>query len=135
MMMTNTTIIEQRLHWCPTSGEFSASDEKGARSSRRFIKGPIPLSWIGKAAHLPGKTLHVALALQYLAGLTKSDTVRLSAKTLDVMGVARNVKADALARLQHAGLISVHQLPGRAPVVTLLAAHEHSSERVARHDE
>lgn len=135
MKMKSTAIIEQRLHWRPTSREFSASDEKGTRGSRRFIKGPIPLGWIGKAAHLPGKTLHVALALQYLAGLTKSDTVRLSAKTLDVMGVARNAKADALARLQQAGLISVHQLPGRAPVVTLLVVHEYFSERVARHDE
>ncbi|MGB3291102.1 MAG: hypothetical protein WBA83_17675 [Burkholderiaceae bacterium] len=128
MKMKSTKITERRLHWSPTRQEFSAREDKGQHRSRRFIKGPIPLDWISEAACLPGKTLHVALALQYLAGLTKSNTIKLPAKTLDVMGVARNAKADALVRLQRAGLIAVRQLPGRAPVVTLLVAPEHSSE-------
>jgi len=128
MKMKNTKINERRLHWCATDRQFSTCESKVSRSPRRFIKGPIPLGWISGAAHLPGKTLHVALALQYLAGLTKSNTVKLPAKTLEVMGVARGAKADALARLQQARLISIDQLPGRAPVVTLLVAHDSPSE-------
>lgn len=84
-----------------------------------FIKGPLPLDWMQRAARLPGKTLQVALALWYLAGLQKSLTVKLSSKPLDAMGVSRDAKYDALARLVAAGLVAVDQKPGQAPIVTL----------------
>ena len=44
-----------------------------------FIKGPIPLAWMMAAATPPGKCLHVGLALWYLAGLKKTNTVALGA--------------------------------------------------------
>ncbi|WP_175976586.1 hypothetical protein [Burkholderia sp. BCC1047] len=78
------------------------------------------MDWIGRAACLPGKTLHVALALQYLAGLQKTHTVKLGAKALAVLGVARDAKYEALDRLQQAGLITVERTRGRAPIVTML---------------
>jgi len=129
--MTKGSINEVRLAWSSTKQAFEPS--KPSNSTVRFIKGPIPLEWIGAAARLPGKTLHVALALQYLAGLTKSKTVKLTARTLDIVGVARDAKAEALARLQLAGLISVEQTPGRAPSVTLLSVRE-GAVKGGRHD-
>ena len=48
-----------------------------------FIKGPLPLDWMQRAARLPGKTLQVALALWYLAGLQKSLTVKLASGSPD----------------------------------------------------
>jgi len=126
--MTPVAINEVKLSWSPAAKGLVPG--KPAFNGGRFIKGPIPLDWIGRAACLPGKTLHVALALQYLAGLQKTNTVKLGAKALAVLGVARDAKYDALDRLQQAGLIAVEQVPGRAPVVTLLvgtsqkASHE-----------
>jgi hypothetical protein len=86
------------------------------------------LDWIGRAACLPGKTLHVALALQYLAGLQKTHTVKLGAKALAVLGVARDAKYDALDRLQEAGLITVVRTRGRAPVVTMLVGTKEAKQ-------
>ena len=95
------------------AGKFAINARDG------FIKGPIPLPWITKAACLPGKTLQVGIALWYLAGLTKNHVVRLSSKVPKQLGVSRNAKSEALRRLEAAGLVSIEQLPGRAPQVTL----------------
>ena len=46
-------------------------------ASPPFIKGPIPLAWMKAVAMLPGKSLHVGLALWYLAGVKKTKTVTL----------------------------------------------------------
>lgn len=85
-----------------------------------FLKGPIPLAWLSRAAALPGKTLHVGLALWYLAGLKGSMSVKLGSGALATLGVARDAKYDALERLRLSGLISLRQEPGQAPCVTLL---------------
>lgn len=116
--MTQVSINEVRLSWSPAAQALVPG--KPVANAGRFIKGPIPLDWIGRAACLPGKTLHVALALQYLAGLKKTNSVKLGAKVLAIFGVARDAKYDALDRLQQAGLIAVEQTLGRAPVVTML---------------
>jgi DNA-binding MarR family transcriptional regulator len=89
-------------------------------SSGGFVKGPIPLPWLQTAARLPGKTLHVGLCLWYLAGLTRSTTVRLGTKAVHDMGISRDAKSDALRRLVEAGLVTVEQRPGKVPIVTLL---------------
>ena len=133
-MMNKDLISEQRLCWSPIQRVFVPSAPAAQHSARRFIKGPIPLDWIARAACLPGKTLHVALTLRYLSGLNKTNTVKLSAKTLEIMGVARDAKADALERLQQEALIIVEQLPGRAPVVTLLDDPSHSSRKGGHRD-
>ncbi len=115
---------ERRLAWSPAAQKFVAAvGPSGSASGRNtrggFIKGPLPLDWMQKAARLPGKALQVALALWYLAGLNKSHTVRLASKPLEAMGVARDAKYDALSRLAAAGLIAIEQKPGQAPIVTL----------------
>ena len=85
-----------------------------------FIKGPIPLGWITKAASVEGKTLHVAIALWFLAGLKRSRQVALSQSTLRLFGVSRQASYRALSRLESAGLVSVDRHPGRNPIVTIL---------------
>ena len=93
------------------------------RSKKRmnmFIKGPIPLGWITKAAGVEGKTLHVAIALWFLKGLKRSRKVALSQSTLRLFGVRRQASYRALCRLENAGLVSVVRHPGRNPIVTIL---------------
>ncbi|CAM8668253.1 hypothetical protein MCEMIEM13_02455 [Comamonadaceae bacterium] len=89
-----------------------------------FLKGPIPLDWLQQAGVLPGKALHLGVALWFRAGLAGSMTVKLANTDLAAMGVARDAKYEGLQRLKAAGLISVEQQPGRAPTVTLLLVGE-----------
>lgn len=121
---TTSRPTERKLAWCPAARQFKAVHEAvpaGSAKLAAFIKGPLPLDWMQRAACLPGKTLQVALTLWYLAGLQKTRTVRLGSKQLAAMGVSRDAKAEALARLADAALVLVDQQPGQAPMVTLLA--------------
>jgi hypothetical protein len=86
----------------------------------RFLCGPIPLAWIVKATPLPGKSWHVATAIWYLAGLTKSPTVKLTQGVLNQFGIDRFAKYRALAALESAKLIQVSSSNGKNPLVTLL---------------
>jgi len=120
-MNDNTTVGERRLVWDRQREAFvDAQEVTKAKAQVGFIKGPLPLGWMQAAARMPGRTLQVALVLWYLAGLKKSDTVRLSSEQMDAVGVSREAKYEALQRLSAAGLVSVDQRPGRAPVVTLV---------------
>lgn len=110
-------IVERRLHFRPSQGQLVAPDRERQDG---FIKGPLPLVWMTKAAQMPGKTLQVALALWYLCGLQKTNSVKLTTKTSSLFGLSRDAKYDALSRLEAAGLIEVLRLPGCSPVVTLL---------------
>lgn len=110
-------IVERRLHFRASQGQLVQPDRQRQDG---FIKGPLPLTWMAKAAQLPGKTLQVALALWYLSGLQKTDSVKLTAKTSSLFGLSRDAKYDAIARLEAAGLIEVLRSPGRSPVVTIL---------------
>lgn len=102
-------------------------DLKPPRECRgeRFLKGPVPLEWLSAAAYLPGKSMHVAIALWFLAGLTESRQVTLSNVIALRFGSDRSSKYRALAWLERARLIEVERKLGRAPVVTLL---DHGSE-------
>jgi DNA-binding transcriptional ArsR family regulator len=84
-----------------------------------FLKGPIPLVWLEKAACLPGRSLHVGIALWFLAGVHKSRVVPLSNHACRRLGLDRNSKYRGLAWLEDAGLVSVKRKMGRAPLVKL----------------
>jgi hypothetical protein len=85
-----------------------------------FIRGPIPLDWLSRAAMLPGRSLHVAMALWFMAGLKKTRIVPISNVTGLQFGLDRNAKYRALEWLEQADLISVERRTGRAPIVTIL---------------
>ena len=93
------------------------------RAGERFLKGPIPMDWLSTAARLPGKSLHVAIAVWFTASLNKSATVPLSNLAGLPFGLDRNAKYRALAWLEEAGLIEVERKLGRAPIVTLLGSN------------
>lgn len=81
------------------------------------------MDWLSTAARLPGKSLHVAIAVWFTASLNKSATVPLSNLAGLPFGLDRNAKYRALAWLEEAGLIEVERKLGRAPIVTLLGSH------------
>ena len=128
------TRIERKI-WSPQRGSFIATGE--ARdvdidtlepeaegppvSGGRFLKGPIPWSWITTATALPGRALLVGLCLWRLVGAMKSNTVFFGNSDLKPLGIDRASKSRALRALERVGLIKVTRQPGRFPKVTLLS--------------
>jgi hypothetical protein len=90
------------------------------KSGGRFLRGPVHLDWLSRAAALPGRSLHVAIAVWFMAGLKKTRVVPVSNITGLLFGLDRNAKYRALEWLETANLISVERQVGRAPVVTIL---------------
>ena len=80
----------------------------------------VLLDWLMTAAQLPGKSLHVGVALWAVGEWQKSRVVALSNITSLRFGLDRNAKYRALAWLEQAGLVSVERKAGRAPMVTIL---------------
>ena len=119
-MSTQINLDSLRLTSETTLESKRRSPSRIRRNTGRFLKGPIQLDWLVAAAKLPGKSLHVAIALSFLSGLTKSKSVRLTHATLDLFGVSRHSSYRALSQLESRGLVSVTRHPGRAPVVRLL---------------
>ncbi len=99
-------------------GERKLSADRKAQY--RFVKGPIPYLWIVRAAALPGKALHVGVALWYLSGLKKNKTIKAGGTVFIDLGISPRAKSRALRLFKEAGLITVEQKPGRVPIVTLL---------------
>lgn len=87
-----------------------------------FLKGPIPMTWLQRAMGLPGRALHVGLAIWFQAGMKRRPDVKLSLSGLQAVGVQRSTASRALKSLEGAGLVSVVRAPGKKPVVTLLNA-------------
>src|SRR5688572_23936591 len=85
-----------------------------------FLKGPVPMDWLNRAASLPGKALHVAVAICLWHGILRCDEFRLSTGKLRSMGVERNSAYRALTSLEEAGLIRVQRHRGRNPIVTVV---------------
>ena len=95
------------------------SDETFTQSLLGFFD-PAGLNWLTKAARLPGKSLHLAMVLVFLANTANTHQVALSNLVSRQFGLTRNAKYRALGWLEEAGLIRVERKLGRCPVVTLL---------------
>jgi hypothetical protein len=124
------TRIERKI-WSPHRGGFVATGEitdvdisslapKAKIPGGRFLKGPIPWSWIAAAAILPSRALLVGLCLWRLVGAMKSNTVSFGNSDLRQLGIDRATKSRALRVLEREGLIRVAHQPGRFPTVTVL---------------
>jgi hypothetical protein len=100
---------------------------KHKKADKRFLKGPIDWGWLTKAANLSGKTLHVGLALHFIAGLTKINKIKMQGRVLKELGIGRGAYYNALRELEEAQLIAVDKKPGRTHVVTI------NNELVVRH--
>jgi len=87
-----------------------------------FLRGPIPLEWLGVAAQLPGKTLNVAIALWWRHGMANGKLFKLTRTALTILNVGRDAASAGLARLEQAGLIQVKRQPGQRPLVSILNA-------------
>ena len=80
----------------------------------------IPLSWICLASRLPGKALHVGIVLWYLAGVSRSLTVKLTRSRLRRFGIYHETGRRGLLALENAGLVQVERGGKKSPSVTLV---------------
>jgi len=93
--------------------------KKVPRQLHPFLRGPVPLWWLGRAAVLPGKALAVGIALWYRKGVTDRDIVRPSWKLWEKFGIGRHAAYRALRNLEAAGLVAVERQVGKNPTVTI----------------
>ena len=85
-----------------------------------FLRGPIPLAWLGRAANLSGKTLNVAIALWWCHGMAKGKPFKLTQMALKTLNVERDAASTGLTRLEEVGLIQIERRPGQRPTISLL---------------
>ena len=86
--------------------------ERQRRRASRYLKGPVPLALLQKAAPLPGKALALYLAIRHRFDLRYTPEVTLPADYLAAWGIDKDAKRRSLATLEAAGLIRV---AGRGP--------------------
>jgi len=65
-----------------------------------FLRGPIPMTWIIAAARLPGRSLHVGVALWIMSEINQSCVVPLTNLASQCFGLDRNSKYRGLSCLE-----------------------------------
>ena len=99
------------------------SDRLSDETSKQPLPGffdPAEIDWLTKAGRLPGKSLHLAVVLVFLANAANTRQVELSNLASQQFGLDRNAKYRALCWLEEAGLVRVERKIGRSPAVTIL---------------
>lgn len=83
------------------------------RAPSYFLKGPIPLAWLARAGALPGKTLHVGLALWFFANMRRTRVVGVSKGVIArLFGITPSSVKRAIHALEEDRLVTVHRRPG-----------------------
>jgi hypothetical protein len=96
----------------------------------RFLRGPIPWTWLVEAGKLPGRALHLAMVIWHLEGFQRTGTVKLKPSLCRELGIDRHASYRALKELEHAGLVSVVHKRGAAAVVTLITSIGPKASRI-----
>lgn len=115
MYTSDSNLPVRRLQLSSATGKLETAPKKNL-----FLRGPIPLDWLSVAAHLPGKTLNVAIALWWCQGMANGKPFKLTQTALKMMDVERDAARLGLLRLEQAGLIEVERKSGQRPTVSIL---------------
>jgi hypothetical protein len=110
--------------WAMPSDPMPAPEAKKRRPCRRrterFLRGPVPWSWLHQAMTLPGKALAVGVMLWQLRGVTGRRTVLFCLSRAATDGIPTTTARRAVRELERAGLVTVQRKPGRGLDVTIL---------------
>lgn len=93
------------------------------RQSEPFLRGPVPLAWLTRAANIPRRnSIVVGLVLWHLAGLNSRRTgLVLCSKRCEPFGLGYAAVSRGLRDLEARELIRVDRGPGRCPKVDLVS--------------
>jgi hypothetical protein len=101
-------------------GEYRQTKGTKPRKADLYLRGPVPLAWLRRAAALTPSALVAALALAFQRGLAGTPEIKISAARFRDLGVERTAKDRGVAALVEAGLVEVKDgKPGRAKTVVL----------------
>jgi hypothetical protein len=118
---------QHSTHAQPNSNGLKSSS-KARWVQGEFLKGPIPLDWLGRASKLPGKApLATAVAIMFEVGRRRSPQITLTTAILDRFGINRKAKYRGLEQLEEANLVKVDRRPRKNPIVTVLAVEGDTS--------
>lgn len=117
---------EVKLVYNPTRGY-----EK-PRDGGLFLKGPIPIRWLGAVCALPGKTVQVALAIWWLASMKNFEPIKVTKRALALFHVSNDAYRDAVRRLTEAGLISCTTAPGQRSLIKIYIPSDNPSHPPAK---
>ena len=87
-----------------------------------FLRGPIPLEWLARAAQLRKPAIPAGLCLWFVRGVSKkTGPIRISAAVRKKMGLSGGQMLRGLRALQAGGLVRfVKDGRGRCPVVEIV---------------
>lgn len=87
-----------------------------------FLKGPIPMSWLGTATKLGGSSLAVGVCLWFQRGVLGEPTpIKVTRAVRRRLGLSPDQLQRGLKNLHLAGLIAIEQGGrGRCPVVRIV---------------
>ena len=86
---------------------------------RFFLKGPIPLDILQKVSALPGRCLHLYLAIRHRSDLLRDSFITLPSDYLASWGIGKDVKSRALRVLEKEGLAKVTRELGKSIRVSI----------------
>lgn len=115
LSVINLISSEKRLQLDIDAGKLVPTPKK-----KLFLRGPVPMDWLSKAAELPGKTLNVALAIWWLQGMTQNESFKLTRKSLSLFNIKRDAASISLNRLEGAGLIKIQRKVGQRPIISII---------------
>lgn len=103
-------------------GEPKAKPKTKAKTIGAFIRGPIPMDWLARAARIPRRNaVLVGLVLFHLAGMRSDRTgLVLCVERCKPFGLGRKAVQRGLADLESNGLVRVDRSAGRCPRVDLV---------------
>lgn len=118
----NSGVVSDSENPKPNMPAPTSSKEPTTRQTQLFIRGPIRLPWLKKAAALRGKSpLLLGLALHFQAGLCGSKSgLRLTTKLRAEIGIPDRSATRTIEQLETAGLVSVERNPGQCLKVSVL---------------
>ena len=123
---TEVERLSERQH--RSQAEVLGKKEKVAKShpiprhkpGQKFVCGPIPCGWLQKALTQGGKAGALCWAIWWLAGIQRSNPIRLTAQALRRFSIQPQAARRLLSKFEKVGLVKVNRKTGRGPMVTLL---------------
>lgn len=98
----------------------SLQTTKASRSKSWFLKGPIPGDWLHTATGLPGRSLHVGLAIWFKHGLTKKQQFNITPPERRRFNIPDHAFRRGVRCLEEAGLIQVERRTGRPSLIRII---------------
>lgn len=96
---------------------------------KRFLRGPISLAWLERAAQAGAGALEAGIVLWFKHGICKGMPFKIGNREVSLSGKSEDTGRRALLALEQAGLIQVTRAPGRKAVVKILEAEQGEGER------